>query len=91
MFDAHLVCKLLKSLYKLKQAPRIWYETLNKALNVMSLQRLESDHSVFGKMQGRRVYDIIYVGPILIILVHVDDTLIVGFPEAIKTFKQALK
>jgi hypothetical protein len=57
----------------------------------MGLQRLESDHSVFGKMQGRRVYDTIYVGLILIILVHVDDTLIIGLPEAIKTFKQAFK
>jgi hypothetical protein len=37
MFDAHLVCKFLKSLYGLKQIPRIWYETLNKALNIMGL------------------------------------------------------
>jgi hypothetical protein len=36
MFDAYLVCKLLKSLYGLKQAPRIWYETLRKALTVPS-------------------------------------------------------
>jgi hypothetical protein len=91
MFDAHLVCKLLKSLYELKQAFRIWYETLNKALNAIGLQRLESDNSVFGKMQSRRVYNTIYVGPILIISVHVDDTFMVGLSEIIKTFKQAFR
>ena len=42
-------------------------------------------------MQGRRVHNTIYVGLTLIISVHVDDTLMVGFPEAIKIFKQALK
>jgi hypothetical protein len=91
IFDAHLVCKLLKSLYRLKQAPRIWYETLNKALNTVGMQRLESNNSVFEKMQNRRIHDTIYVGPTLIISVHVNDTLIVGFPKTIKTFKQTLK
>jgi hypothetical protein len=91
MFDAYLVCKLLKSLYGLKQAPRIWYETLNKALNAISLQRLESNNSVFGKMKSRRIHDIIYVGSILIISVHVNDIFIIGFPKVIKTFKEALK
>jgi hypothetical protein len=88
MFDAYLVCKLLKSLYGLKQALRIWYETLQKALNAMGMHQLESDTSVFGKKQSHRVHDTIFVGPTLIILVHVDDILMVGLPEAIKTFKQ---
>jgi hypothetical protein len=90
MFDAYLVCKLLKSLYGLKQAPRIWYETLQKALNAMGLQHLESDNSVFEKKQSHRVHDTIFVGPTVIISVHVDDILMVGLPDAIKSFKQAL-
>jgi hypothetical protein len=37
MFDTYLVYKFLKSLYSLKQALRIWYKTLNKALNAIGL------------------------------------------------------
>jgi hypothetical protein len=56
----------------------------------MGMYQLESDTSVFGKKQSHRVQDTIFVGPTLIISVHVDDILMVGLPEAIKTFKQAL-
>jgi hypothetical protein len=90
MFDAYLVCKLLKSLYNLKQAPRIWYETLRKALSTMSIHQLESNTSVFGKKQSHRVQNTIFVDPTLIISVHVNDILMVGLPETIKTFKQTL-
>jgi hypothetical protein len=40
------VCILLKSLYNLKQASRIWSETLIKAFQSMELNPLTTDSSV---------------------------------------------
>jgi hypothetical protein len=54
------------------------------------MHQLESDTSVFGKKQSYRVYNTIFVSLTLIISVHIDDILMVGLPEAIKIFKQAL-
>ena len=50
------VLKLKKSLYGLKQAGRVWNETLDKALVSMSFKQLKSDPStyVYGR-DGARV------------------------------------
>lgn len=41
------VVKLLKSLYGIKQAPRIWSKKLLSELEALGFHRLECDHSVF--------------------------------------------
>ena len=43
-----IVCKLLKALYSLKQAPRLWYKRLSKfLLEKLDLHRINADHSIF--------------------------------------------
>ena len=41
------VCKLRKALYKLKQSPRIWYQTLTDFLSTLQFKPLLSDPLVF--------------------------------------------
>ena len=61
----NLVCKLKKTLYGLKQSPRVWYDTLATFLKSLGFAPLVSDYSVF--TNGR-----------IIIGVYVDDILIAG-------------
>ena len=43
----HKVCKLVKSIYGLKQARRVWYETISKTLQKkLGFQQLHSDAGV---------------------------------------------
>src|SRR5436190_8068430 len=60
-----MICRLLKSLYNLKQAPRVWAKVLREFLINYGLTRLESDHCI-------------YVGKSLIIAIYVDDILIIS-------------
>jgi hypothetical protein len=41
------VCKLRKSLYGLKQAGRVWNQTLNSVLSSMGFKRVQSDHGLY--------------------------------------------
>ncbi len=45
--DLKLVCHLRKAIYKLKQAPQVWYQTIADFLKKLGLERLELDHYVF--------------------------------------------
>ncbi|GMF19070.1 unnamed protein product [Phytophthora lilii] len=64
----HLVCKLLKSLNGLKQAPRIWYITLCTFLMTMNFYKLIKDQSVFvGIVNGTTCYIMVYVDDLLVI------------------------
>lgn len=63
------MCKLIKSLYDLKQASRQWNIKLTDALLVAGYKQSSYDHSLFTKQVG---------GEIVIILVYVDDLLITG-------------
>jgi Reverse transcriptase (RNA-dependent DNA polymerase) len=58
--DTNITCKLIKSIYRLKQSPRTWYEKLSLCNFIIS----NSDHSLFIKKD----YTCITV-----ILVYVDD------------------
>lgn len=60
-------CKLIKSIYGLKQSPRVWNETLNEALIGHGLTRSISDQCI---------YSCTGEGKILIVAVYVDDILI---------------
>jgi hypothetical protein len=59
-----MVCKLLKSLYGLRQAPRAWYEHLTAKLSKMGLEPLPTEPSIYMRRDGDS-YSIMEV--------HVDD------------------
>lgn len=43
-----MVCKLLKALYRLKKASKLWYERLSKfLLEKLDLKQINADHSIF--------------------------------------------
>ncbi|XP_057450917.1 uncharacterized protein LOC130742831 [Lotus japonicus] len=63
------VCKLLKSLYGLKQASRKRYEKLSAHLEALGFTKTASDHSLFVKYQGSSFTNL---------LVYVDDVILFG-------------
>ena len=66
----HLVCKLKKSLYGLKEAPRQWYKKFDSFMMNHEYKRTVVDHCVYLK----KFPD----GKFVILLLYVDDMLIVG-------------
>jgi hypothetical protein len=67
------VCKLLKSLYGLKQAAHLWNQLLSKTLRGANYQQLLTDTSCFVKTDQQ--------GTAAVIAVHVDDLLIAARTE----------
>ena len=61
------VCRLTKSLYGWKQAPRQWNAKLSEALLRFQFKQSEHDHSLFTKQTPARP---------LFVLIYVDDMLI---------------
>ena len=66
----HLVCRLKKSLYGLKQASRQWYKKFDSFMIEHGYDRPASNHCVFVKKFSDR--------EVIILLLYVDDMLIVG-------------
>ena len=67
--------RLNKTIYGLKQSPRIWMQTLTLTLNALGFKPLISDSCVF-KHVSKRFY----------ILVFVDDIVICGSDEKFRSF-----
>lgn len=65
----HKVCQLHKALYGIKQAPRVWFDTLHAALQSLGFQSSKSDKFLFIWQSGTYT---------MYILVYVDDILITG-------------
>jgi hypothetical protein len=77
-----LVCKLKKSLYGLKQSPRMWYQSLILIYWDLVSQEAKDDHYVYSKLVGDHF---IYV------VLYVDDMLLIGNnKEIIKDVKTQL-
>jgi hypothetical protein len=64
-----LVCKMKKSLYGLKQSPRMWYQNFDTYMLGLGFVRSRVDHCVYSKQVGNHF---IYV------VLYVDDMLLVG-------------
>ncbi|GAA0145431.1 transmembrane signal receptor [Lithospermum erythrorhizon] len=77
-----IVCKLRKSLYGLRQAPRCWFAKLATSLLAYGFSQSYSDYSLF----------IIHKGPLeLYVLVYVDDLIVAGnYSSAVSAFKAYL-
>ena len=76
------VCRLWKSLYGLRQAPRQWFAKLSQALTSYGFKNSYADYSLFSYIQG-------VVS--LHVLVYVDDLIIAGSShEAVVNLKQYL-
>ena len=67
--EEHLVCKLKKSLYGLKQSPRAWNKKLHEQLDQAGFTRCEADHSVYYsiKEDGAQVFLLVYVDDLIIL------------------------
>ena len=65
----HLVCKLSKSLYGLKQSSRCWNSILDEHLKSIGFTQTESDPCIYVK-EGD--------GDIFIVAIHVDDIILAG-------------
>ena len=67
--DSNLVCQLKKSMYGFNQAPRAWYEKINRFFVNLGFKRCEYDHNLYvSRLQGDT----------LIVVVYVDDLVITG-------------
>src|SRR4051812_22463166 len=63
------VCKLLKSLYGLKQSSRQWFDKLSQVLLTNNFRQCSCDHSLFIHNSDNSY---------TLILIYVDDLLIAG-------------
>ena len=80
---AHLVCKLHKLLYGLRQSPRAWYARLHNALLAWHLQQSQADPNLYFAHFNQNT---------IVLLVYVDDILITGSdPRLITKLKAHLQ
>lgn len=78
----NLVCRLKKSLYRLLQAPHLWFKKLSTTLLNMEYQQSKTDYNLFSKNTS---------SSITLILVYVDDLLLCGnCMTSINAFKSIL-
>jgi hypothetical protein len=64
-----LVCKLKKSLYGLKQSPRMWYQKFDTYMLGLGFTRSKEDHCVYSKLIGDHL---------IYLFLYVDDMLLIG-------------
>ena len=75
------VCKLMKTLYGLKQSPKEWFNTLSKALTEFGMQPSAHDPGLwYGHLHGSDVYIVLWV----------DDIIIGALKHAVDLFKKQL-
>ncbi|XP_024199917.1 uncharacterized mitochondrial protein AtMg00810-like [Rosa chinensis] len=71
--EEHLVCRLHKSLYGLKQASRQWFTKFSVAMQSAGYVQSKADYSLFTRKQGKSF---------IVLLIYVDDILITGNDSA---------
>jgi len=78
----HLVCKLTKSLYGLKQSARAWNTKVNEVMMENGFQRTKADQCLYSKFEDNKwMYVLLYVDDL--IAVHEDDDTISQFGNLI--------
>lgn len=63
------VCKLKKTLYGLKQSPRIWFGRFTDVMKKYSYKQSNSDHTLFLKRRGEKI---------ICLIIYVDDMIFTG-------------
>jgi hypothetical protein len=76
-----LVCKLKKSLYGLKQSPRMWYQKVDTYMLGLGFTRSKENHCVYFKLIGDHL---------IYLVLYVDDMLLIGNKEIIQDVKTQL-
>jgi len=66
--EKELVCKLKKSLYGLKQSPKIWYQKFDTFIRGLGFTRSNANHCVYFKLIADHViYLVLYVDDMLLV------------------------
>jgi hypothetical protein len=66
--NEHLVCKLHKSLYGLKQSPRAWNQKLDAFLKNIQFMKSEADHSLYVAQVGDvKFFIVVYVDDLILV------------------------
>lgn len=63
------VPKLRKSLYGLKQSPRVWFSRFTSSMKAFGYQQSSSDHTLFMKHNE---------GKLTVLIIYVDDMTVTG-------------
>lgn len=68
MDQGHIICKLIKSLYVLKQAPHVWYENLTRNLLKINFKlfNIDDETLIVKEVRNIVVYIVRYVDVLLI-------------------------
>jgi hypothetical protein len=83
----HLVCKLHKSLYGLKQSPRAWNQKLDAFLKIIEFVRSDADFSVYLAQVGDvKFFIVVYIND-LILMCNIKDKLLQMKEELSRKFE----
>ena len=75
------VCRLKRALYRLKKEPRAWYTRIDNCFTRLGFTKSEVDANL---------YHIMVEGKPLIIVLYVDDLILIGDDQLIKSCKEDL-
>ncbi|CAI7924426.1 unnamed protein product, partial [Closterium sp. NIES-53] len=75
--EPNRVCQLLKSLYGIKQAPRLWQQYLHARLIRIGFKQLPHDQGMYRLTKG---------SDYVLLIVYVDDLLYIGSTDGITTW-----
>jgi hypothetical protein len=64
-----MLCKIKKSLYGLRQSPRMWYQKIDTYMLGLGFTRSKEDHYVYFKLIGDHL---------IYLFLYVDDMLLIG-------------
>jgi len=72
----HLVCKLHKSFYRLKQSPRAWNQKLDVFLKDIKFVRSDADFSVYITQVGDvKFFTVVYIDDLILVCNNKDKLL----------------